>query len=218
MWNAGSSLPPSTAVASSCLTDPPAMVKFAAGFGLFSWNRISSRTVLPALTIILLQPDPDGSVELSMPLHRSPTRAEIDLDSIEHNLGEIRRLLGPAVKIMAVVKADGYGHGAVAVARPLSGRGFFTGGSLLMRAGPRRAGSLPRSPARLYRSADASLLMEHRLTPTFWPGGGSAPRPGLSGRAGLPYLPRSTRGWGVSVSLRESPGAIPLFSSPRAPP
>ena len=46
-----------------------------------------------------------------------PTRAEINLDHIEHNVSEFRRLLGPGVQIVAVVKADGYGHGAVEVAR-----------------------------------------------------------------------------------------------------
>ncbi len=45
------------------------------------------------------------------------TVAEIDLNAFKHNLGRIRSLLKPQVKIMAVVKADGYGHGAVPCAR-----------------------------------------------------------------------------------------------------
>ncbi|MDQ3931980.1 MAG: alanine racemase [Actinomycetota bacterium] len=45
-----------------------------------------------------------------------PTRAEIDLDAIAHNVREVRELVAPA-EVVAVVKADGYGHGAVAVAR-----------------------------------------------------------------------------------------------------
>jgi len=48
--------------------------------------------------------------------HRA-TVAEIDLNAFRHNLKEIRSLLAPKVQIMAVVKADGYGHGAVACAR-----------------------------------------------------------------------------------------------------
>lgn len=39
-----------------------------------------------------------------------PTWAEIDLAAIEHNLASIRRAAGPA-RIMAVVKANAYGHG-----------------------------------------------------------------------------------------------------------
>lgn len=43
--------------------------------------------------------------------------AEIDLDAIAHNVRELRRITHPRARMMAVVKADGYGHGAVAVAR-----------------------------------------------------------------------------------------------------
>ena len=46
-----------------------------------------------------------------------PTIAEIDLDAIEFNLRQIRRLVGPDVKICPAVKADAYGHGAVEVSR-----------------------------------------------------------------------------------------------------
>ncbi len=45
-----------------------------------------------------------------------PTWTEINLDAIEHNLQEFRRILPENVKIMAVVKADAYGHGAVEIA------------------------------------------------------------------------------------------------------
>ena len=45
-----------------------------------------------------------------------PTRAEIDLDAIAHNVGVLAALADPA-QLCAVVKADGYGHGAVEVAR-----------------------------------------------------------------------------------------------------
>lgn len=45
-----------------------------------------------------------------------PTFAEIDLAAIAANVGLACRLAGPAVQVMAVVKADAYGHGAVPVA------------------------------------------------------------------------------------------------------
>ena len=44
--------------------------------------------------------------------------ATVDLAAIRHNLEVVRRF-APASKIMAAVKADAYGHGAVAVARAL---------------------------------------------------------------------------------------------------
>jgi alanine racemase len=42
--------------------------------------------------------------------------AEIDLDALEHNLACIARRAGEQVRTMLVVKADAYGHGAVAIA------------------------------------------------------------------------------------------------------
>ena len=45
------------------------------------------------------------------------TRAEIDLKALAHNYRELRRVASPTAGIMAVVKADGYGHGAPQVAR-----------------------------------------------------------------------------------------------------
>ena len=47
------------------------------------------------------------------------TWAEIDLGNITHNLEVIRRQVGPGVKLLGVVKADAYGHGAVRVAQHL---------------------------------------------------------------------------------------------------
>ena len=46
------------------------------------------------------------------------TRAwlEIDLTAIEHNIRQIQSMLNPGTKILGVVKADAYGHGAVEVA------------------------------------------------------------------------------------------------------
>jgi alanine racemase len=42
---------------------------------------------------------------------------EIDLENFKHNGDEIRRLIGPDVKILQVVKADAYGHGAIEISK-----------------------------------------------------------------------------------------------------
>lgn len=47
------------------------------------------------------------------------TWAEIDLDHLTHNFEVIRRHVGDKVKLLGVVKADGYGHGAVEIAKRL---------------------------------------------------------------------------------------------------
>ncbi len=45
-----------------------------------------------------------------------PVWADIDLDALAHNIRELKRRAGSA-QLMAVVKANAYGHGAIAVAR-----------------------------------------------------------------------------------------------------
>jgi len=48
----------------------------------------------------------------------------VDLDAIAHNVGLIAAMVAPS-RVVAVVKADGYGHGAVAVAQAaLGGEGL----------------------------------------------------------------------------------------------
>ena len=58
---------------------------------------------------------------METPLKR--TWAEIDLDNLAHNFGVIRRQVGPEAKLLGVVKADAYGHGAVKVAKKLEQMG-----------------------------------------------------------------------------------------------
>lgn len=51
-----------------------------------------------------------------------PTFAEVDLDAIAHNLEVVRHIVGRS-RVLAVVKADAYGHGIVPVARRLEAAG-----------------------------------------------------------------------------------------------
>ncbi|MGB9680990.1 MAG: alanine racemase [Minisyncoccia bacterium] len=48
-----------------------------------------------------------------------PTWIEIRLNYLKHNLKEIRKIIGPKCKIIAVVKADAYGHGAIRISQKL---------------------------------------------------------------------------------------------------
>ncbi len=47
------------------------------------------------------------------------TWAEVDLGAIAYNFKQIKKKVGPQVKILAAVKANAYGHGLVAVSRHL---------------------------------------------------------------------------------------------------
>lgn len=51
-----------------------------------------------------------------MKMH-SRIQAEIDLDAMTYNLEHIKKNLAPGTQVIAVLKADGYGHGAVPLAR-----------------------------------------------------------------------------------------------------
>jgi alanine racemase len=69
-----------------------------------------------------------------------PTRIRIDLDALTHNLRALRRHAG--VPVMAIIKANAYGHGLVPVARHLQAQGveqlgvaFLEEGVALRRAG-----------------------------------------------------------------------------------
>ena len=60
------------------------------------------------------------------------TRVKIDLDIISRNFDAVREKAG--VPVMAVVKADAYGHGAIQVARLLQNKCSFFGVSSMLEA------------------------------------------------------------------------------------
>ena len=55
-----------------------------------------------------------------------PAWAEINLSNLDYNIKNIRAKVGPAKEIIGVIKADGYGHGAPAVAKVLIKNGVKT--------------------------------------------------------------------------------------------
>ena len=65
-------------------------------------------------------------------MHFDNTYVKIDLDIIRANFDAVQRKVG--VPVMAIVKADAYGHGAVQVARLLEGKCAFFGVSSMLEA------------------------------------------------------------------------------------
>ena len=47
------------------------------------------------------------------------TYVKIDLCAISHNMKNIKAMAGEGVDVMAVIKADGYGHGSIKIAQTL---------------------------------------------------------------------------------------------------
>jgi alanine racemase len=66
--------------------------------------------------------------------HR-PTRVEIDLEALKHNYLQAQHLAGPGQGILAVVKADAYGHGATRVAAALQDAGVQMFGVAIVEEG-----------------------------------------------------------------------------------
>lgn len=98
-----------------------------------------------------------------------PVWAEIDRAAIRHNMGEIKRFVGPEVAVMAVVKAEGYGHGALAVAREALGSGAAWLGVSLPEEGIalRRAGiTAPILVFAPLQTEFAAQVLENDLTTT----------------------------------------------------
>lgn len=56
-----------------------------------------------------------GQVVLALP--GRPTWVEIDTEATANNVRQVRELIGPHVRLMIVIKADAYGHGASRIAR-----------------------------------------------------------------------------------------------------
>src|SRR5215475_2270373 len=100
-----------------------------------------------------------------------PTWAEISLPALKHNYLTIRNHLDSSAQLMAVVKANAYGHGAVECARALEeinaeGAGWF--GVALVEEGIelRRAGIIrPIFCLGGFWRGQAADVIEHDLTP-----------------------------------------------------
>ena len=100
-----------------------------------------------------------------------PTWAKIDLDAHAHNFHLIRDRVGQAVKILAAVKADAYGHGAVECARRLAAEGVDWFGVALPEEGIelREAGN-PKPILCLggFWKGQESACLQQRLTPVVY--------------------------------------------------
>lgn len=56
-------------------------------------------------------------------LNTRPVWAVINLDNLIHNINEIKKNINENTKIYGVIKADGYGHGAIMIARTILANG-----------------------------------------------------------------------------------------------
>lgn len=97
------------------------------------------------------------------------TWAEIDLDAIAFNVAAFKRHVGERVKIIAVVKANAYGHGAVPVAKTAlqAGAAMLAVHRAIEGAELRQAGIQAPILIMGYTPPDgAELIVQQRLTPS----------------------------------------------------
>jgi len=97
-----------------------------------------------------------------------PTWAEIDLTALAANFHIVKNRVGPDVSVMAVVKANAYGHGAVECARRLENEGAHWFGVALPEEGIelRQAGiAKPILCLAGFWQGQADACIQHQLTP-----------------------------------------------------
>ena len=115
-----------------------------------------------------------------------PVSADIDLSAIEGNVAILADLVAPA-QVCAVVKADGYGHGAVATARAaLAGGAHLLGVALVAEGAELRAAGLDAPVLVLSQASVDELddLVAHRLEATAYTPAGVADLAAAANRAG----------------------------------
>jgi alanine racemase len=96
-----------------------------------------------------------------------PTYAAIDAAALRDNFARVRASVPPSVGMLAVVKADGYGHGAVSVAPILEAAGADWLGVATVEEGVTLRGAGVRKPILVLTGAargDVGALLEHRLS------------------------------------------------------
>ena len=91
---------------------------------------------------------------------RRPTWAQIDLNQLAANFNQVKQRVGSTARIMAVVKANAYGHGAVACSRRLAAEGTDWFGVAL--------------PEEAIELRNAGIIQPILCLAGFWPGQAAA--------------------------------------------
>ena len=109
--------------------------------------------------------------KFNMPTNQRPTWAEIDLNNLAANFRNVKQRVGPETKVMGVVKANAYGHGAVRCAQRLAAEGADWFGIATPEEGVelRDAGiTQPILCLSGFWGDQSALCLKHRLTPVVY--------------------------------------------------
>lgn len=132
------------------------------------------------------------------------SRVEVDLDAVAHNTRQMARLVAPA-RLCAVVKADGYGHGAIAVSEAVLDAGASWLGVALVEEGAvlRKAGI--EAPILLLsqpRTADIDAAVRYGLRLTLYT------------HDGIQTVAAATRGRPTKVHIKVDSGMNRVGAAP----
>jgi alanine racemase len=100
-----------------------------------------------------------------------PTVCLIDLDAVRWNFRQIKAKVGPKIKILSMVKANAYGHGAAAVARALAAEGSDAFGVATVEEGIELRQAGIREPVIVFAGAydgQFEQFVENGLTPVVY--------------------------------------------------
>lgn len=104
-------------------------------------------------------------------MSQRPTWVEIDLNNLSANFNRIKTRVSPVARVMAIVKANAYGHGAVRCARRLASEGAEWFGVALPEEGVELRTSGITQPILClggYWPGQAALCIQHQLTPVVY--------------------------------------------------
>lgn len=96
---------------------------------------------------------------------------EIDLNAIRHNCQQVKKAIGPGRRLLAVVKADAYGHGAVRVAKTALNSGADYLGVATVDEGIQLREGLVDAPVLMLSEPPASaipLLLAYKIMPAIY--------------------------------------------------
>lgn len=104
-------------------------------------------------------------------LARRPTWAEINLDNLAANFNQVKQRVGSTARVMAVVKANAYGHGSVECARRFVSEGADWFGVALPEEGIELRTAGITQPVLCFAGfwpGQAAACIQHRLTPVVY--------------------------------------------------
>ncbi len=146
-----------------------------------------------------------------------PTVAEIDLAALRYNIRQVQGLLGDGTEILAIVKADAYGHGAVPICQHLKAEGIECFGVATLEEGVALRESGLSSPILILAGVfpqDLPSIVERRLTPVIQDLDAARGLDAAAGRLGrrIPvHLKIDTGMSRLGIPWREWEGALKAF-------